>query len=120
VGGVVIGSRVDVGSLVTVCMGTIDPTVIEDDVAINSHVHVAHNCRIGQQSSVMACAYLGGSVKVGARSWIAPNAAIRNGVELGEDCMVGLGAVVIASCKAGEVLVGNPARAVRNTRGETD
>lgn len=120
VGGVVIGSRVDVGSLVTVCMGTIDPTVIEDDVAINNHVHVAHNCHIGRQASIMACVYLGGSVRVGARSWIAANATIRNGIELGEDCLIGLGAVVVASCKAGEVLVGNPARVIRNKQGATE
>jgi UDP-3-O-[3-hydroxymyristoyl] glucosamine N-acyltransferase len=119
VGGVTIGSRVDVGSLVTVCAGTIDPTVIEDDVAIDDHVHVAHNCHIGRQATITACAELSGSVKVGARSWIAPNATIMNGVELGEDCLVGLGAVVIISCKAGDVLIGNPARAIRNKRAET-
>jgi UDP-3-O-[3-hydroxymyristoyl] glucosamine N-acyltransferase LpxD len=119
VGGVVVGSGVDIGSLVTVCMGTIDATVIEDDVAINNHVHIAHNCCIGRQSSIMACVYIGGSVKVGARSWVAANATIRNNVELGQDCLVGLGAVVITSCKAGEVLVGNPARVIRNTSGET-
>lgn len=120
VGGVVIGSRVDVGSLVTICTGTIDPTVIEDDVAINNHVHVAHNCNIGRQSSIMACVYLGGSVRVGARSWIAANATIRNGMELGEDCLIGLGSVVVASCRAGDVLVGNPARVIRNSRGQRE
>jgi UDP-3-O-[3-hydroxymyristoyl] glucosamine N-acyltransferase LpxD len=120
VGGVAIGSRVEVGSLVTICAGAIDPTVIEDDVAIDDHVHVAHNCHIGQQVTVTACAELSGSVRVGARSWIAPNASIMNGVELGEDCLVGLGAVVIMNCKAGDVLIGNPARVIRNKRVETE
>ncbi|MBN1270006.1 MAG: acyltransferase [Kiritimatiellae bacterium] len=52
-------------------------------------------------------------IRIGARCWIGANAVILPGVELGEDVVVGAGAVVTKSFPAGSVVAGVPARVIR-------
>jgi UDP-3-O-[3-hydroxymyristoyl] glucosamine N-acyltransferase len=109
-GGVIIGDRVEIGSVTTVVQGTLGPTIIEDDAKIDDHVHVAHNCRVGKKAFVIACAELSGGVVVGESAWIGPNASVLEQVKIGERAFVGLGCVVIRDVAAGTTVVGNPAR----------
>jgi len=51
-------------------------------------------------------------VRIGCRCWIGANAVILPGVVLGDDCVVGAGAVVTKSFPAGTVIGGNPAGAI--------
>lgn len=67
-GSVVIGDRVEIGSLNTVCRGTLGDTIIESDVKTDDHVHVGHNCLIKRAALITACAELSGSVEVGEYS----------------------------------------------------
>jgi UDP-3-O-[3-hydroxymyristoyl] glucosamine N-acyltransferase len=110
IGNVVIGNRVEIGSLTTVCRGTLSDTVIEDGTKIDDHVHIAHNVNIGRHAFVIACAEVSGGVKIGERAWIAPNASIRNQISVGNDAVVGLGGVVVKHVEAGTIVVGNPAK----------
>ncbi len=115
-GGVVIGDRVEVGSLDTVVCGTLGPTVVEDDVKIDDHVHVGHNVRIGKKALVTACAELGGGVVVGEAAWIGPNVSILERVTIGDRAFVGLGAVVLRDVAPGVTVVGNPARVLERKK----
>ncbi len=110
IGTVVIGDDVEVGSLTTVCRGTLADTVLRNGCKIDDHVHIAHNVDIGENAFVIACAEVSGGVKVGPRAWIAPNATVLNQVTIGADAIIGLGAVVIKSVSPNEVVVGNPAK----------
>lgn len=109
-GGVRIGNRVEIGSLTTVCQGTLDPTVIEDDVKIDDHVHVAHNVTIHKKAMVIAHAELSGGVVVGEQAWIAPRACVREQITIGRKAVVGLGAVVVRNVADEETVAGNPAK----------
>lgn len=109
-GGVVIGDRVEIGAVTTVCQGTLGPTVVEDDAKIDDHVHVAHNCRIGKKAFVIACAELSGGVVLGEAAWVGPNASVLEQVKIGDRAFVGLGAVVLRDVAADTTVVGNPAR----------
>lgn len=109
-GSVVTGSNVEVGCFTTVCSGTIEPTVVGNYTKIDDHVHIAHNCQIGQNAVITACAEISGSVVLEDRVWLGPNASIIQGVTLGEDSLLGIGAVAVKSIPANEVRVGNPAR----------
>jgi UDP-3-O-[3-hydroxymyristoyl] glucosamine N-acyltransferase len=113
IGGVVIGNGVEVGALSTICSGTLAPTVIKDHVKIDDHVHIAHNCVLGEEIIATACTEVSGSVRIGARTWLAPNCSIIEKIEIGADCTIGLGAVVIKSVPDGTKVMGNPAQDLR-------
>jgi UDP-3-O-[3-hydroxymyristoyl] glucosamine N-acyltransferase len=110
VGSVVITDHVEVGGFTTVCSGTISPTRVGDYTKIDDHVHIAHNCRIGRNVIITACAEISGSVIVEDDTWIGPNASVLQGVTLGEHSLLGIGAVAVKSVPADEVRIGNPAR----------
>lgn len=114
IGGVRVGNHVNIGNLNSISAGTLGPTIIEDHAQIDNLVNIAHNCFIGAGSLIMPCVMMAGSSRVGKRSYIGCNASITNGVSLGDDCQVGLGAVVIRNFGDNLVLAGNPARILRN------
>jgi UDP-3-O-[3-hydroxymyristoyl] glucosamine N-acyltransferase len=109
-GGVVIGDRVEIGSLNTVCQGTLGPTIVEDDVKTDDHVHIAHNCQIKRRTIITAGVVVAGGVTVGEAAWIACNATILNGLTIGDRAFIGLGAVVIRDIPPRTTVVGNPGR----------
>lgn len=109
-GGVRIGDHVEVGALTTVVQGALGDTVVEDYVKINDHVHIAHNCRIGEATIIGGGAYLSGSIRVGRNCWIAPNCSIRQKLKIGDEAIVGIGAVVVHDVEPGAMVYGNPAR----------
>lgn len=105
-----IGNNVEIGSLTTVCRGTLGNTVIEDHAKVDDHVHVAHNVHIGVGAMVVACAELSGGVVLGRGSWVGPNASIIQQKRIGEDALVGIGANVLKDVPNGATVAGNPAR----------
>lgn len=109
-GGVVIGDRVEIGSLNTICQGTLGPTIIEDDVKTDDQVHIAHNCRIKSTAIITGGVVLAGGVTVGEAAWIGPQSTALNGLVIGDRALVGIGSVVIRDVPAGSTVVGNPAR----------
>lgn len=109
-GGVILGDRVEVGSLTTVCQGTLAPTILEDDVKVDDHVHIAHNCWIKKKTLVTACAEISGGVTVGEQSLVAPSSSVLENVHVGDRVLVGIGAVVLRNVPSGATVAGNPAR----------
>lgn len=65
VGGVKIGDDVLVGANVTIDRGTIDDTIIHDNVKLDNQVHIAHNCVVGAHSIMCGRSALAGSVTLG-------------------------------------------------------
>lgn len=113
-GSVILGDHVEVGNFTTVCSGTIAPTVVGHHSKIDDHVHIAHNCRVGANVIVTACAEISGSVTMGDDVWVGPNASILQGLTIGAHALVGIGAVVTKSIPANEVQFGNPSRRIRD------
>jgi UDP-3-O-[3-hydroxymyristoyl] glucosamine N-acyltransferase len=109
-GGVIIGNNVEVGSCTCIAKGTLGKTIIEDNVKIDNLVHIAHNCVIRKGAFVIATSILCGGVEIGSNAWIAPNATITQKAKVGENSIVGLGAVVTKSVDANTTVAGNPAR----------
>ncbi len=110
IGGVEIEDDVEIGANACVDRGSLDDTRIMRGAKIDNLVHIAHNVVVGPDCVVIAHAMIGGSVRLGPRAWIAPAASILNGLEIGADAVVGLGAVVVKSVAPGAVVKGNPAR----------
>lgn len=110
IGSVRLGAHTEVGNFTTVCSGTISATVVGEYTKIDDHVHIAHNCRIGRNVIITACAEISGSVTIEDDVWIGPNASVIQGLTLGRDSLLGIGAVAVKSVPENEVRVGNPAK----------
>lgn len=89
-GGVVIGSHVEVGALTSVQGGTITPTVIEDYAKVGDHIFVGHNVRIARGASVTAGVVLAGRAVIGAEAWVGINSSVRDGRRVGAHALVGM------------------------------
>lgn len=109
-GTVIIGDRVEIGSLNTICRATLGQTVVESDVKTDDHVHIAHNCLIRSGALITACAELSGGVIVGRNAWIGPNSSVIQKVEIGENSFVGIGSTVTKPVQHDATVAGNPAR----------
>jgi UDP-3-O-[3-hydroxymyristoyl] glucosamine N-acyltransferase len=109
-GGVIIEDDVEIGSNTSIDRGTLGNTIIRKGTKIDNLVHVAHNVDIGEHCLIIANSMLGGSLKIGPYSWIAPSASILNNITLGKEVTVGMGAVVVKSVEDGVTVAGIPAR----------
>jgi UDP-3-O-[3-hydroxymyristoyl] glucosamine N-acyltransferase len=109
-GSVRIGDHVEIGSLTTVCRGTLADTIVEDHAKIDDHVHIAHNCRIGVGAMIIACAEVSGGCVVGRGAWIGPNASVLQQRKIGERALIGIGANVLKDVPDDQTVAGNPAR----------
>lgn len=113
-GGVVIGERVEVGANACIDRGTMEDTVIGDDTKIDNLCHIAHNVRINGGGIVIALSCLCGSSVLEEGAYVAPGATVMNQVRVGENSLVGLGAVVTKDVPDGKVVAGVPAREIRD------
>ena len=105
-GGIVIERDVEIGANAAIDRGTIGDTIIEHDAKIDNLVHVAHNVRVGAGSMIAASAVIAGSTVLGERVWIGPLACVSNGLEVGDDAEVSLGAVVTRDVPKGTRVTG--------------
>ncbi len=113
-GGVRIGSNVDIGANVCIDRGTLGDTIIKDNVKIDNLCHIAHNVLIEDNCFVIALSMLGGSVHLCEDAYIAPGVLVINQATIGRRSLVGLGAVVTKDVEEGKVVVGIPAKAIRD------
>lgn len=106
-----IENNVEIGNDVTVKSGVYiwDGITIEDNVFIGPCVAFTNDK--APRSKEYPDEFLKTTVKKGAS--LGANSTILPGVVLGENCMVGAGAVVTKDVPANAVVVGNPARIVK-------
>ncbi len=116
ISGVSIGDSVEIGANSTVCRGTLSNTIISDNVKIDDQVFIAHNVEIGERTMIVACSEISGSVTIGSDCWLGPNCSIMNHITIGNEVLVGLGAVVIKSVPDRVIVAGNPARILRKKK----
>ena len=113
-GGVRIGENVEIGANTCIDRGTLDDTYIGDGTKIDNLCHIAHNVQIGKNCLVIACSLLGGSCHLKDNVYIAPGAIVKNQIDISDNSLVGMGAVVIKDIDANQVVAGVPARVIRN------
>lgn len=116
IGGVRLGNNVEIGYNSAVVRGAIEDTVLEDDVKVDNLVHIAHDVKIGKGSTVTAGVSFCGYVTVGENTRIAPNATIKQRLNVGKNVLIGLGAVVTKNVNDSEIVAGNPAKVLKTVK----
>lgn len=87
---------------------------IGDQSILNTASSVDHDCTIGRAVHVMGSAAIASFVHVNDFATIGTNATLIPGVSVGEGAFVGAGAVVLDDVPEFTVVVGNPARYLRD------
>ncbi|MEQ8190917.1 MAG: UDP-3-O-(3-hydroxymyristoyl)glucosamine N-acyltransferase [Candidatus Eremiobacterota bacterium] len=108
-GRVIMGDDVEIGANTCIARGVMEDTVISDGSKIDNLCHIGHNVKIGKNAFIVAHTMVGGSVTIGDNCWLATS-VIRNGICIGDNALVGMGAVVVKDVRAGAVVYGNPAK----------
>lgn len=83
-------------------------------VIVNTRAGVDHDCIIDDGAHVCPGVTLAGAVKVGRCAWIGAGATVIDGIVIGEGALVAAGAVVVEHVAPRAVVMGVPARVVRD------
>jgi UDP-3-O-[3-hydroxymyristoyl] glucosamine N-acyltransferase len=89
VGIVIIEDEVEVGAGTTIDRAAFDATVIKKGAKLDSHVHVGHNCTVGESAMLCGLAGMAGSSSIGKGSILAGHSGISNQVEVGDNIIIG-------------------------------
>lgn len=113
-----IESDVVIGNDVTLKCGV----YIWSGITIEDNVFIGPNATFTNDKSPRSKNYPDSFAKtlIKQRASIGANATILPGLILGENCMVGAGAVVTKDVPANAVVIGNPARIIRYIESESD
>lgn len=109
---VIHSARVEIGLGTIVCAGV----VLSCDIEIGAQVHldrcvtVGHDSVIADFSTIAPGAIVSGNCSIGRRAYMGAASSIRERLAVGDDAVVGMGAVVVKSVPRLETHVGNPAR----------
>lgn len=113
IGGVIIGDDVEIGANVCIDKGTLGNTIIGKGTKIDNLCHIAHNVQIGEHCMIIAQSMLAGSSRIGDYCTVAPCACVREKLVIGNNVLMGLGAIVTKDIESGWVAFGTPAKPIR-------
>jgi UDP-3-O-[3-hydroxymyristoyl] glucosamine N-acyltransferase len=112
-GNVVLEDYVEIGNNTCIDRAVLGSTILEENVKVDNLVHIAHGVKVMRNSVVIANAMVAGSVVIGENSWISPSVSILNQKKVGNNALVGLGAVVIKDVEDNDIIVGNPGKSIK-------
>ncbi len=87
--------------------------IIETGCIVNHAAVVDHDCVVGGYSHIAPSATLGGGVSVGQQCLIGTGAVVLPGVSIGDFSTIGAGSVVTKDVPKNEKFAGNPARKIQ-------
>lgn len=91
-------------------------TAVGDHVILNTGSQVDHDCRVGNYVHIGPGAILCGTVSVGEGTFIGAGSVIIPGIKIGAWSVIGAGSVVIRDVPDFSLVVGNPAKIIKNLR----
>jgi len=96
---------------VTVCSNA----VVGNHVIILPNTAINHDTFIENYTCIASGVCISGDVTIGRSCYIGSNSSIKDGVYIDDFSLIGMGSVVIDDVKENSVVVGNPAKKLRNT-----
>ncbi|CAH7458886.1 GDP-perosamine N-acetyltransferase [Vibrio chagasii] len=110
----------EIGEGVILCPFTTitSDTKIGKSFHANLYSYVAHDCVIGDFVTFAPSVKCNGNIHIEDHAYIGTGAVIKQGtpdkpIIIGQGAVVGMGAVVTKSVKAGDVVFGNPAKSIK-------
>lgn len=103
-------------------------TVVAANAVVNPGAHIGRHCIVNSSATVehdnfiddfahiSVGAKLAGTVRVGKRTWVGAGAAVRDGIGICQDCVVGAGAAVVKNIDVPGIYAGVPARMLQAGR----
>jgi UDP-3-O-[3-hydroxymyristoyl] glucosamine N-acyltransferase len=111
-GGCWLEANSQIGSCTCVDAGLFgDFTYIGRGTILDNLIHFAHSASALENCTLVACAEVSGSVRLGQGVWIGPSSAINPSLVIGDHAYIGTGAVVVRSIPRHTLAYGSPARA---------
>jgi sugar O-acyltransferase (sialic acid O-acetyltransferase NeuD family) len=80
---------------------------------LNTQASIDHDCTMADYASLAPGAVTGGSVHIGMRSAISLGAAIKHGISVGADSVLGAASYLNKDLAANQVAYGTPAKVIR-------
>lgn len=105
--------RVGAGSILTA--GCVITTGIElgEHVILNLNSTIGHDALVGDFCTIAPMVAISGNVRLGPGTEVGTGACLREGITMGRGSMAGMGAVVVRDVAERDLVVGNPARVMR-------
>jgi sugar O-acyltransferase (sialic acid O-acetyltransferase NeuD family) len=100
--------------------------VVASNALVGKHVMVlpcsvvSHDCRIGEYTTIAGGVCISANVITGRACYIGAGALIRGDVTLGDGVLCGMGSNVLNDVPSNSVVVGNPARRLRDVQGSAE
>lgn len=111
-GTVIIEDDVEIGPNSSIDRAVFDETVVDRGAKLSGQVHLAHQVRIGSDTTVAYGSGFSGGATVGKRVTIHPHVSVATDIAIGDDAEVGMNAGVLSDVPDGETVVGTPARPI--------
>tara|TARA_Y100000389_G_scaffold204820_1_gene259902 strand:- start:12223 stop:13179 length:957 start_codon:yes stop_codon:yes gene_type:complete len=109
IGKVLIGDNVTIGSNTCIDRGTIDATVIGDNVKIDNMVQIAHNVKINNNCVIAGQVGIAGSTVLYENVKIGGGTSIIDNLEIGKNSVILGNSFVWKNVKENSFISGNPA-----------
>ena len=113
-GNVDIHNNVEIGSNSSIDRATFNSTIIESNVKIDNLVHIAHNCKIGESTMIMAQVGMAGSVTIGKNVIIGGSAAISGFITIEDNVMITGNSTVMKNLEKNKIYTGYPVEEHKN------
>ena len=109
VGNVIIGKNVDIGSNTTIDRGSIDSTIIRDNVRIDNLVQIAHNVIINENTIIASQTGISGSTEIGKNCIIGGQAGFAGHLKIGNNVKIAAKSGVTKNINDNSTVAGFPA-----------
>jgi sugar O-acyltransferase (sialic acid O-acetyltransferase NeuD family) len=91
---------------------------VGDHVVMLPHTIVSHDCRLGEYAVATSAVIVGSEAKVGRNAYLGTGCSMLPAVQIGEGSLVGIATVVLRDVPPRTIVVGNPARILREVTGD--